>query len=252
MRLAQITDLHLAFPAALPHSENTQAFSAATLASFYRALDRIAGEHVDLIALTGDILDIQEELFEQTSKDAAKARELEEEALSFYRQIKSELSARFATFLVLPGNHDQWEAFEIVFGEEAREMTIDGYRCISFWDRERAGHVPERLGDERLRFVQALKEGLEGRQIHFQHFPIEEVDNSLYPYNYRDHGVLQKKILVSGKVLLCLSGHFHPGTELVKTGPTYFKTCPAFCEPGHPFCIYSIEDTSVSAEILRF
>jgi 3',5'-cyclic AMP phosphodiesterase CpdA len=248
MKIAQITDIHIALPSFGTGQPDIAAPSDRRSGLLFTALEHIAQKQPDLVTITGDLLDIPAEILMNKKPGAAVRKKLATEALAVYLRVLELLVKRFQDFIVIPGNHDHEKAFRKVFGARPRSRTIKGFRVIPFWDREACDHFPERRGTQLIRFSRALCSQNKTPQIHLQHFPVTEVDNRFYPHNYRNRASMEQRIVASQRVRLCLSGHFHAGTALVKMREIYFTTCPAFLNDGNPYRVYTINGASVALE----
>ncbi|HEQ71143.1 MAG TPA: hypothetical protein ENN69_01515 [Spirochaetia bacterium] len=252
IRIVQLTDLHLTLPSFQEHRRYDPHFSGGSLLP--RVADvvtRATEEKADLIAVTGDLLDIPAELLDAGTGSGVPNATLDllaREAGEAYLEVRTILRKAGLPVLVLPGNHDHPAAFGSVFGSGGRELEIAGFRILAFWDAERPDHVPERIGSERRRFEEALTDPGPMPQIHFQHFPINPVDNRDYPHNYRDRELMTTKLAAAGKVVLAAGGHYHPGTPLVREGDCALTVCPTFCHPPRPWRLYTITKKRVGME----
>lgn len=243
MRLAQITDLHARHH--LPGSSaNTDRESRWMLELLPKAIQRCRAEGAELLLLTGDLLDVPLWLYEPM-----RGFELDEPAwwkgaaIADYREIKGILDASGLPYLVLPGNHDvapwMWE----VFDPEADAHEAGGLRVVRFVDYEHACHVPRRYHPTRHRWLaelESLKDPAALPQVHAQHYVITPELNDRYPHTYEDAADLLRRNADAGRVRLSLSGHYHPGTELLYEGGVAYATCPAFCEPPFPFRLFDV------------
>ncbi|RMH69850.1 MAG: hypothetical protein D6675_11300 [Gemmatimonadetes bacterium] len=231
MKIVHVSDLHLR-----DHLPGTSDFpyrkSREMPDRLHELLRQIQFEDPDLLVISGDLLDYPLDEMDNPERQAQAEADL--------YVIADMLYPLDFPYVVLPGNHDQYEVYHAVFGDLPVEHTIQGYRIITFCDAEAADHVPERVGEQRDRFERVLQDDDPRPQIHIQHFVIApEIDHE-YPHNYRDAAVLQDQIVHSGKVRLVLSGHYHSGVKPFQTGTTTFAVIPAFCERPHPYWIYEL------------
>lgn len=233
-RFCQITDLHIGLPSFSPSLDSGGVFPA----DFETVLRRLEESGISILALTGDLLDIPAEILVAAPADPGLTEKLGVGSLSVYNEIKRLLDRHIPHHIALPGNHDHPPAFYSVFGK-ARVLDAGGLRFTAFHDSEMPDHVPERTGPERARFEKSLQDDSGIFQVHLQHFCVHRVDNSAYPYNYREHVLLQEKIGRSRRVIACLCGHYHPGTPLEKQGAAYFSACPAFAGETRPYRVFA-------------
>ncbi len=248
MRIAQITDLHLRHH--LPGSADIPRRRSRAMAwMFPRALEEARAAGADLVAVTGDLLDVPSWLshpepgFETDDPPSWRAA-----ATADYRWVKACLDGCGMPYLVLPGNHDHEELFASVLDLSERRRDIAGHRVIRFTDREHAGHVPRRFAGERSAWEAALRDTASPPQVHLQHYVITPSLRRGYPHSYGEGEELTRRMVDSGRVRLALSGHYHAGTELIRYGGTTFATGPAFCEPPHPWRLYDVDASGVEME----
>jgi D-glycero-D-manno-heptose 1,7-bisphosphate phosphatase len=122
---------------------------------------------------------------------------------------------------------------------------------VRFFDREGDGHVPRRLDRERRQLEGMLADASDFLQIHLQHYVINPtLEGQGYPYNYLEAEHLRTALVASRKVRLALSGHYHPGTDLLCEEGCYFCTAPAFTLAPHPMTIYHLEGGQVRREVV--
>jgi histidinol-phosphate phosphatase family protein len=230
MRIAHITDPHIrhAIPGPSSHPERRARESAGLLTL---ALADARARGADVIALTGDVVDVPPHLF---SPDRASATGIEAEAGSAtgnpadaalwravredYRWVRAQLDACGLPWVALPGNHDAIDLMRQELCDQDADVTIEGadglrVRLLSFWDREHDLHVPRRVLGERRRLDAALTDPDPTPQVHLQHYAIAPQFGLDYPLNYLEADELRARIVGSGRVALSLSGHHHPGAE---------------------------------------
>ncbi len=238
MRIAHITDLHLRHhvpgTARIPRRRSramTQVFGAAVADARSRG--------ADLIAVTGDLVDIPGYLFdhERTGDEA-----MWDSVRADYRLIGEILDSSGLPWIVLPGNHDSHRVMREVYGDRPRVLDHAGVRFISFWDREEVDHAPQRILAERRRFEAAVSDPDPTPQVHLQHFVITPELNQGYPHTYVEGAMLREAM--SESVVLSLSGHYHRGTEPTRHGATLFSVTPALCEGPHPYRIFDLSPGS--------
>ncbi|HEY3320436.1 MAG TPA: HAD-IIIA family hydrolase [Planctomycetota bacterium] len=137
-----------------------------------------------------------------------------------------------------------------------------GYQIARICDREGKRNVPRRLDRERKLWTDLLGLTATGAalasgeksvfgslpQIHLQHYVITPELNQGYPHTYLEHEQIRTWNVRSGNVRLCLSGHYHPGTDLLREANCWFSTGPAFCEFPHPIRIYDVDEHGVKME----
>jgi D-glycero-D-manno-heptose 1,7-bisphosphate phosphatase len=246
MRIAHVTDLHLRWyqPGSSPANRRR---SRDMVERFKEVLQQIRQEKVDLLVLTGDLLDAPSWLWEntygfETDDPALWLPAVEQD----YQLVKQMLDDSGLRYLTLPGNHDHMGLYRKVFNPEPI-VDIAGYRFVSFFDVEGDGHFPRRFMHERARFDEVMQQR-DLPQIHLQHYVIEPVLNEGYPHTYLESQELSRRLVAHGGVQLCISGHYHSGTELIQKGPTTFTVGQAFCDHPHPWRIYEVNESGIEME----
>lgn len=240
MRIAHITDLHLRHH--VPGTARTpRRRSRAIPEVFAAAVADARSRGAGLIAVTGDLVDIPDYLFDwervgdEAVWDAVRAD---------YRLIGEILDSSGLPWIVLPGNHDSPKVMGQVYGDRARIVDHGGVRFVSFWDREEIDHAPQRILTERRRFEAAVTDPDPTPQVHLQHFVITPELNDGYPHTYVEGAQLREAM--SPSVVLALSGHYHPGADPTQHGATLFSVTPALCEAPHPYRLF---DVSAAGEV---
>ena len=202
-----------------------------------KAILEIRRKRPDVLAVTGDLVDAPF----YGMNDAATIERVEQD-LQLIREIIDPVGC---PVFYIYGNHDHPGAFNHVFADRTPDVTIEGYRFVSFYDEEIQENRSERLGNQKDRFDRVLTDSDRTPQIHLQHYMVWPEHNEGYPHSYRESRDLRTRIAASGKVLLTLSGHFHGGVDAFEEDGTWFSTSRAFCEPPHPYRIYDIDDRQV-------
>ncbi len=213
---------------------------------FARALSDVVTRGVDAIAVTGDLLDVPDYLLTHDDYYDYDRATWEQEVAADYGWLRDLLEATGLPYLALPGNHD-WLAVMARFFAANQVVELAGHRLVTFWDRDFYAHVPRRFDRERTLMEQAL--GQDGPpQIHLQHYVITPELNQGWPHTYLEGEHLRRALADSGKVVLSVSGHYHPGTEAIFDGPCTFTCGPAFAEFPHRYRIYDLHDGAVASE----
>jgi 3',5'-cyclic-AMP phosphodiesterase len=236
MKIAHISDLHLRHH--LPGTAEIESRRSREMPErFAAAIEEIVGEAVDLLVISGDLLD-----YPLDAMDDPAALAQGEADLRLIAQILEQVECPIA---LVHGNHDHPELVQRLFGHLPADQEVAGYRVLCFFDDEGADHVPQRQGADQQRFLAALADEGSLPQIHVQHYVVWPELNDDYPHTYGRGAELRDQIVESGRVRLVLSGHYHKGVPLFQEGETYFTTIRAFAEAPHPYAIYRIEGESV-------
>ena len=260
-KIAHITDLHWRQAIDGTSGDYNRKSRLMPLA-FSDALNKMKTQGVEVIALTGDLLDVPEE-------ELTKSSLLQ--VVEDYQSIKKALDDSGLEYVCIPGNHDHLDSFFNVFGKE-RIKEAFGYEFISFYD-----HVPwpepvERQGEEANAFNDALSRPGQRNQIHLQHYIIhsKEFEDSIITYQdkpevsltdqqktqrpksimnhaYADSTDLLGKIKNSSRVKLLLSGHYHSGCQLAQWGEVHSHTGPSFSEEAFTYVLLDLSENEVTA-----
>lgn len=247
MRLAHFTDLH--WRQALPGSSQIVARRSRRMPELLAAaLADALARGAEFLALTGDLLDVPPYLLRGDDYYDYQPDLWERDAEADYRTVKEMLDGTGRPYQVLPGNHDWERPFWRVFPREPHLLDVGGFRFVRFCDREHEAHVPRRFDRERLLFLRSLEETDGPPQVHLQHYVITPELNEGYPHTYLEGEELRGKTVASGHVRLSLSGHYHPGTDLISYGTTVFTAGPALAEFPHRYRLYDLTPEQVTME----
>jgi DNA repair exonuclease SbcCD nuclease subunit len=231
MKIAHISDLHLRHH--LPGSAEIAARRSREMPErFAAAINEISREAVDMLIITGDLLDYPLDAMHDPITLAQG-----EADLRLIAQILEQIDVPIA---LVHGNHDHPELVQRVFGHLPVDQEVAGHRVLCFFDNEGADHVPLRQGEDQQRFLAALADERSLPQIHVQHYIVWPELNDEYPHTYGQGAEMRDQIVESGRVRLVLSGHYHKGVPLFQQGQTYFTAVRAFTEEPHPYVIYQI------------
>ena len=224
-----------------------------------RAIERLKEQGVDLLVLTGDLVDVPTFILEPNDYYHMPVEPWLPLIEADYRQVKAILDAADLPYMVLPGNHDyepvMWRVFDcsanVLEVNPTNAQPLDDskrYRLVRFCDREWDEHVPRRFDRERKLWLEMLADKQSPPQIHLQHYVIIPRVESSYPHNYLEADDLSIRMNRSGRVLLSISGHFHRGSEIHNENGCRFVVGPAFCEFPHPVSIYTLTADQVDME----
>ncbi len=231
MRIAHISDFHLRGHLA-GTSASPKRRSREMVERIPQAMQSIVDDEPDLIVVSGDLVDHPFEGMNRPDHLAQGAKDLQ--------WCVTALSNQGVPTILLPGNHDHLALFRDMI-DLPTDIDIGGVRVISFADAEGEDHVPERVDDEREHFLRVLGDDDPRPQIHLQHYLIYPRRDEGYPHTYRDGESMRAAIKQSGRVRMCLSGHYHPGHDPECVDKTWFAVAPAFCEAPHAWRIYDID-----------
>lgn len=241
-RILHLTDLHLRHhqPGSADNPDRLSRQMVSTLEDLSR---RIAELDIDLIALTGDLLDVPDEIIEggaPAGHDRAAWLVAVEQDLHLVRDW---LRAERLPYVVCPGNHDHAQSLARVFPEASDTIDAVGFRFFCFWDDLGPDRQPRRTGASLELFDRALT-GAEHNvaQIHIQHYTIEPaILHKGWRYEYVGAQAMKQRLEASRRVQAVLSGHYHPGS-LVRESHVLYSGAPSFCETPHRFRVYDFSD----------
>ena len=171
MRLLHLTDLHMRHALA-GSADRLKRLSRDIPANLERVAKRLEDWSPDVIVMTGDLLDVPDEVVDGSllETDPAGYQQSVEESAADYRWMREWLEATGLDWLVIPGNHDLRVAFHEVFGAALPDDRINGWRFIGFDDDLDEKRAPFRPAGEVSRFIGALEvETTSVPQVHLQH-----------------------------------------------------------------------------------
>jgi hypothetical protein len=229
MRIAHLTDIHLRHH--LPGtSEKTERQCRRMPELLPQALQRIADAKVDLLALTGDLIESPEQI----------TRETHEQAVHDYQMIRDHLHASGLRYIITPGNHDHEPAMWEVFPRNDDVVEIAGLTIARYCDREYPPHIPRRTGRSAELFEQILNRPGRAPVVHLQHYVIHP-PLLRHPHSYEEHEALTERLANDDRSHLCLSGHYHQGTDVLSVGRAIFNTTPAFCIEPYTWRLFEFD-----------
>ncbi|WP_161600907.1 metallophosphoesterase family protein [Teichococcus oryzae] len=234
-----VTDLHLR--QALPgHNGHVHRLSRHMPSLLAQLAERIGAMAPDLVAVTGDLLDVPHALLDR--EPGYDLRALTQGALADYGLVRRWLESLGRPWMVLPGNHDHGPTFDVVFGSEPTTRRFGPLTVHAFHDWEQAGNQALRIGPPRRHFEQVIAAATEATdEVHLQHFLIRPHVDYHYPLLYGDADDIARRVAEAPGRRLLLSGHWHEGTPMVQIGNALMGGCPAFCEPPHRYRVFRIE-----------
>ncbi len=248
LKIAHLSDLH--FRNRIPGPANIPTRHGRTLyKKFPQILAKLEEEGIDILVLTGDILDAPRWMTRDGFYYDVDISYWEQMVYLDYLSVAAMLKSVSFKTIILPGNHDHPKMFRKVFGRQLEPVEVKGYTFYAFADWPHRASHGRRFDKERKFFDEALLNGPEN-QIHCQHYVIAPEVTENYPYNYAEYKELWQRIETSGKVRLSLNGHYHQGAMYVnpdkKERGTHFITVKALSELPFYYNIYELNGESIS------
>lgn len=224
LRMLVIGDSHYASDADAPLCDRQAQYGLEFIKRVFRRID--AGNKPDVIVLLGDLID--NGLAEGAAGDLAEIRKVAE--------------ATGIETIFIPGNHD---ADNSLFFSATGARIIKDFLLYSFADRYGEGDVCARREDDLETFRKVAGKHPGKRIIALQHNPVYPAIESEYPYNLANSEHVHKAY-AENRVMLSVSGHYHPGQELTyRDGVGYFTT-PALCTEPFRYTIIDITPDGIN------
>ncbi len=178
---------------------------------------------IDLIIVLGDLINMGDSEYSK----------------NYLLEIKKELGYFAKDYLVIPGNHDgDIEDFYEVFEEQVPKVSKNGYQIISFSDVYNKEGICVR--DFQVMEDQFKDLNEEDPIILLQHNTVLPLIGDVGGYDYDMEDALKvSDIYEKNKVLLSLSGHYHPGVKSFESGDVTYMVVPSLCES--PFRFWQIQ-----------
>ena len=201
----------------------------------------------DVIVMTGDLLDMPDEVVAGGSPDDRSHDQWMDEAKADFQLVWDWFKSTAVPFVVVPGNHDHEGAFAQIFGGPPEPRDIAGLRFFCFWDELAEDRQPQRTGERKDLFENAMTSSEHDcPQIHLQHYMIDPPTFAKnWRYEYKGARKMKSDVERTGRVRAILSGHYHPGS-LINQDRIVYSLPPAFCEAPHAFRIYDIVDGAMA------
>ena len=144
-RLLHFTDMHLR-----QHQPGTAGdparLSRLMPAALDRLADRIKALAPDVVVMTGDVLDVPNEVIIGRTPDDRPLQSWIDDAVDDLVLVKDWFDGTGVAYMVMPGNHDHEAAFSRVFGDTSGARDIAGIRFFCFWDALASDRQPRRSG----------------------------------------------------------------------------------------------------------
>ncbi|MGI9476800.1 MAG: metallophosphoesterase family protein [Hyphomicrobiaceae bacterium] len=242
-RILHLTDLHLR-----QHQPGSAGVPDRLSREMTRILDtlsrRLAPLAVDLIAVTGDLLDVPDEIIEGGAPTGHHRDAWLLAVEQDLHLVREWLQAQHRPYVICPGNHDHPVSVAKVFPEASEIVDALGYRFFCFWDELGPDRQPRRTGSRLDLFDRSLMaDEHDVPQIHIQHYAIEPpIRHKGWQYEYVGAQVMKQRLEESRRVRAVLSGHYHPGS-LVNESHVLYSGAPSFCERPHRFRVYDFSDS---------
>lgn len=204
------------------------------------ALTRICRKSPNMIACTGDVVDVP------TGPGVIQD-------LRFCKELFDDCAI---PYLVLPGNHDPLpDDFYRVFPRPQKTVMLNMCHLISFHeDACFNSEQSSRRSDQSLRAMDDLLIWANCRPevtLLFQHYVVYPNHNNGYPHNYQNDGEIRSILERSDQTILSISGHYLPGIALTqKNGVSYFAG-RAFCEVPYTCYIINASKNGIFIEELE-
>jgi len=224
--IAVISDLHFD-QSGVPHPERRGDLADIL---FQRAVDRL-NESIrpDVLLLPGDMVD-------QGGTSAAR------DCLKRLRSITDLIEC---PIIAIPGNHDGApDVFYAIFDRPPLHLDVKGVRFVPFLDPEEPGWNARREPHDIARMANA-RVGFDGPIVAVQHVPLCPPGQSYRHFNYTNANDIIAAMRTHGYVL-SVSGHYHPGMELVQAEGIGFVAAPALCERPFRFLEVTLGNSEVS------
>jgi len=194
---------------------------------FLKRIKRRLNENIDIVILTGDILD--------DGEDPNSEKE--------YIEIKKCIDEFDAKKVIVAfGNHDKnLETFSKIFGQESKFFIYDNFLFYVFWDKYYQGDICVREKEEIDNFKRIVKSNRDKKIIVIQHNVVYPEIESEYPYNLTDYQKIHS-LYRENNVFLSISGHYHKGIELTNKDGVFYFTLPSICEEPFKYFIFEIDN----------
>ena len=196
---------------------------------------------MDIVVITGDIVEAPAIIQNGNDYYIDLITPFRETVRKDYRLIRSLLDQSGLPWMIIPGNRDVYDLFDEVFGDQPKIKDMGKFRFVSFTDRQWDHKIPRRFDRERRLMAEVLSDDAHPFQIHLQHFLTIKGSKSGKEHRYLEWDTLRKLTEESGKVLLSLSGHYHPGVSPRREGLTTWYSAKALCRFPHTITVHKLQ-----------
>ncbi len=162
-------------------------------------------------------------------------------AMDDLRELRAICDRLDCPYLAIPGNHDPApDLFYTVMPRPEPVFDIGPARFVSFTDAEEPGWHARRNEQDLARLRGARSDGFAGPLVTLQHVPVMPRGREMrYSYTNLDEVLAAN---AEGGVNVCLGGHVHQASPLVREGGTHHLAFEALCEAPHPYTLVTLED----------
>jgi len=206
-----------------------------------KSLKTLKNEKIDILVITGDIIDTPGIVLRHNTYYMDLSEPFKKMIRKDYNIIRGLLDESEIPWIVIPGNKDDPEIFKEIWGDQPLVQDIKGYRFVSFHDYQWDGGQPRRFDRERRLMESVLSDPDSPPQIHLQHFISTPSQQIKMKHVYKEAKNIRKMCSRSGKVILSLSGHYHPGIKGYQEKNTTWISAPAFCAHPFPVLIHELD-----------
>jgi len=127
---------------------------------------------------------------------------------------------------------------------------VKNFILYSFADTYGEGDACVRKEEDLRKFRAAVKKHPEKRVIVLQHNPVYPPIESAYPYNLINAEDVHKTY-AGNRVILSLSGHYHPGQDLTFRDGVGYLTVPGICEEPFGYALVDIQEEEINLHSYR-
>ncbi|MDD5697461.1 MAG: metallophosphoesterase [Victivallaceae bacterium] len=223
VKVAILTDLHFSRSADPGFPERQGEFAGILLLRAVHRLNRYIKP--DLVVIGGDLLN----------------RPDGEDARGLLTELKKTIDLLQFPVIVLRGNHDpEPEIFARIIGKPPEFIDINGVRFVPFADVEQPGFNAFRP-PEALARMRRLGADFPGPLVSLQHVPLFPPGTGLAPYNYTNAAEIIGIMHAAGYAA-AVSGHYHPGFELLDHQGASYIAAGALAERPFGYLLLEIDD----------
>ncbi|MCM8785826.1 MAG: metallophosphoesterase [Candidatus Omnitrophica bacterium] len=221
MKLLLLSDLHFKSRGISSIPERNSEFG---LEFLKRVIRRIKDEKIDVIVISGDLIDDNKNIY------------AEEDYIEIKKVVQNLNDKKI---LICPGNHDlRSDKFKNFFGEY-KFAIFEDFLFYVFYDDYFEGDICKRNYEEIENFKKIIIENPEKKIIVIQHNLVYPKIESDYPFNILESEKIHN-FYKENNVFLSISGHYHKGLDLVSKDNIYYFTIPSICEEPFKYFIFEI------------